>query len=96
MALFRTCRWIGATGAPWPAAWCPNLNKQKQPLYVAVNCGARKLNITGSGGTWKTWESPAESFERDLAVPPALIPSSAKAEASAAALAGATNQRQRC
>ena len=44
----------------------PTLNKQKQPLYVAVNCGARKLNITGSGGTWKTWESPAESFERDL------------------------------
>ena len=37
----------------------PTLNKQKQPLYVAVNCGARKLNITGSGGTWKTWESPA-------------------------------------
>ena len=44
----------------------PTLNKQKQPLYVAVNCGARKLNITGSGGTWKTWESPSESFERDL------------------------------
>ena len=44
----------------------PTLNKQKQPLYVAVNCGARKLNITGSGGTWKTWESPAESIERDL------------------------------
>ena len=44
----------------------PTLNKQKQPLYVAVNCGARKLNITGSGGTWKTWESPAEAFERDL------------------------------
>ena len=44
----------------------PTLNKQKQPLYVAVNCGARKLNITGSGGTWKTWESPAETFERDL------------------------------
>ena len=44
----------------------PTLNKQKQPLCVAVNCGARKLNITGSGGTWKTWESPSESFERDL------------------------------
>ena len=44
----------------------PTLNKEKQPLYVAVNCGARKLNITGSGGTWKTWESPAETFERDL------------------------------
>ena len=44
----------------------PTLNKQKQPLYVAVNCSARKLNITGSGGTWKTWESPAEAFERDL------------------------------
>ena len=44
----------------------PTLNKQKQPLYVAVNCGARKLNITGSGGTWKTWESPSEAFERDL------------------------------
>jgi len=44
----------------------PTLNKQKQPLYVAVNCGARKLNITGSGGTWKTWESPGEAFERDL------------------------------
>ena len=39
----------------------PTLNKQKQPLYVAVNCGARKLNITGSGagpsGVWwkRSW-----------------------------------------
>jgi LysM repeat protein len=44
----------------------PSINKDGQPLYVAVNCGARKLNVTGPAGAWKTWELPAQEFEKEL------------------------------
>ena len=44
----------------------PTLNAAGQPLYLAVNCGARKINVTGSDGSWKAWASPSRSFEKDL------------------------------
>ncbi|RCL54449.1 MAG: LysM peptidoglycan-binding domain-containing protein [Synechococcus sp. MED-G71] len=56
----------------------PSLNKEGQPLYVAVNCGARKLNVTGPAGAWKTWEAPSEDFERDLVKAACLDPDLAK------------------
>lgn len=56
----------------------PSLNKEGQPLYVAVNCGARKLNVTGPAGAWKSWETPAEEFERDLVKAVCLDPALGK------------------
>ena len=44
----------------------PTLNAEGQSLYLAVNCEARKINVTGADGGWKTWASPASGFEKDL------------------------------
>ena len=44
----------------------PSLNAEGQALYLAVNCDAGKLNVTGADGSWKTWSSPKSSFEKDL------------------------------
>ncbi|QNJ17732.1 LysM domain-containing protein [Synechococcus sp. A18-40] len=44
----------------------PSLNAKGQALYLAVNCDAGKLNVTGADGSWKTWASPKSRFEKDL------------------------------
>ena len=44
----------------------PSLNADGQALYLAVNCDAEKLNVTGADGSWKTWASPKRRFEKDL------------------------------
>ena len=44
----------------------PTLNADGQPLYIAVNCGARKINVTGANGSWKTWNDPQNGYEQDL------------------------------
>ena len=44
----------------------PTLNSDGQSLYVAVNCSAGKINVTGANGSWKTWSAPQKEFERDL------------------------------
>ena len=44
----------------------PTLNADGQPLYLAVNCGARKINVTGANGAWKSWSAPQKGYERDL------------------------------
>ncbi len=44
----------------------PTLNASGQAFYLAVNCGARKLNATTPAGQWKTWEDPKADFERKL------------------------------
>ena len=44
----------------------PTVNAQGQALYLAVNCSAKKINATGSDGSWKTWEAPKNRFEQDL------------------------------
>ncbi|MFM8260497.1 MAG: LysM peptidoglycan-binding domain-containing protein [Vulcanococcus sp.] len=44
----------------------PSLNSDGQPLYLAVNCTARRLNATGQSGTWKTWDAPQSDFEQQL------------------------------
>lgn len=44
----------------------PTLNAAGQPLYLAVNCGARKINVTGADGGWKAWASPKSRFEKKL------------------------------
>ena len=44
----------------------PSLNSDGQPLYLAINCSARRLNATGQSGTWKTWDMPQSEFEQQL------------------------------
>ncbi|MEB3320408.1 MAG: LysM peptidoglycan-binding domain-containing protein [Cyanobium sp.] len=44
----------------------PTVNGEGQALYVAVNCTARKINVTSQAGQWKTWESPGQDFEQRL------------------------------
>ena len=44
----------------------PTLNSDGQPLYLAINCTARRLNATGQSGTWKTWDAPQSDFEEQL------------------------------
>ena len=44
----------------------PTLNGEGKALYLAVNCPAGKLNVTGVDGSWKTWASPQSRFEEDL------------------------------
>jgi LysM repeat protein len=44
----------------------PSLNSDGQPLYLAVNCSARRLNATGQSGIWKTWDAPRSDFEEQL------------------------------
>jgi LysM repeat protein len=44
----------------------PSLNSDGQPLYLAINCSARRLNATGQSGTWKSWDAPQSDFEEQL------------------------------
>jgi hypothetical protein len=44
----------------------PSLNSDGQPLYLAINCSAKRLNATGQSGTWKTWDAPQSDFEHRL------------------------------
>ena len=44
----------------------PSLNGKGQPLYLAINCSARKLNTTNQSGQWKSWEAPQADFEEQL------------------------------
>jgi len=44
----------------------PSLNSDGQPLYLAINCNAKRLNATGQSGAWKTWDAPQSGFEQQL------------------------------
>ena len=44
----------------------PSLNSEGQPLYLAINCNAKRLNATGQSGSWKTWDAPQSDFEQQL------------------------------
>ena len=44
----------------------PSLNSDGQALYLAVNCTARKINVTSQAGQWRTWENPSKDFEHKL------------------------------
>lgn len=44
----------------------PTLNGEGKPVYLAVNCGARKLNATSQSGQWKSWDAPQSDFEKQL------------------------------
>ena len=44
----------------------PSLNSEGQPLYLAINCNAKRLNATGQSGAWKTWDAPQSDFEQQL------------------------------
>jgi LysM repeat protein len=44
----------------------PTLNSKGRPLYLAINCSARKLNTTSQAGQWKSWEPPQVEFEEQL------------------------------
>ena len=44
----------------------PALNSTGQPVFVAINCAAGKINATGEAGAWSTWEDPGSDFEEKL------------------------------
>ncbi|MCP9820451.1 LysM peptidoglycan-binding domain-containing protein [Synechococcus sp. Cruz-9H2] len=44
----------------------PALNSGGQPVFVAINCAARKINATGAAGAWKSWEDPTTDYEEQL------------------------------
>ena len=44
----------------------PTLNKQGKPIYIAINCTKRKLNVAIDKGRWKGWNNPVEEFEEKL------------------------------
>jgi LysM repeat protein len=44
----------------------PVLNAKGETLYLAINCGARKMNATSAAGDWRTWDDPQADFERKL------------------------------
>ena len=48
------------------AYFCGPLNGDGKPVYLAVNCGARKLNATSQSGQWKSWDAPQTDFEEQL------------------------------
>ena len=43
-----------------------SLNTENQPLYLAVNCPAKRLNQTGGDGQWMAWEAPTKTHQQDL------------------------------
>lgn len=44
----------------------PVMNAKGDTLYLAINCGARKLNATSVEGDWRTWDNPQADFEQKL------------------------------
>jgi hypothetical protein len=42
------------------------MNAKGDTLYLAINCGARKLNATSAAGDWRTWDNPQADFEQRL------------------------------
>ena len=43
-----------------------SMNSSGQPLYLAINCPARRMNKTSSNGEWSTWDVPDPGFEERL------------------------------
>lgn len=43
-----------------------SLNGSDQPLYLAINCPAQRINQTNGSGKWSAWESPDPGFEKQL------------------------------
>ncbi len=43
-----------------------SLNQSGQPLYLAINCPAQRINQTSGNGEWSTWELPDPDFEKQL------------------------------
>jgi len=44
----------------------PSLGSDGKPHYLAINCGARKLNATSQSGQWRSWGSPQNDYEQRL------------------------------
>ncbi len=44
----------------------PSLNKNNEPLFIALNCSRKKINTTKRNGEWRSWFSPKEEFEYQL------------------------------
>ena len=44
----------------------PGINEAGQPIYLAVNCGARKMNATTAEGNWQDWQDPSADFQQKL------------------------------
>ena len=43
-----------------------SLNSSEQPLFLAVNCPAQRINQTNTSGKWSTWEPADPGFEAQL------------------------------
>tara|TARA_Y100001968_G_C19063160_1_gene574733 strand:- start:190 stop:570 length:381 start_codon:yes stop_codon:yes gene_type:complete len=45
-------------------------NADSKPIYIAINCDKKVINVTNQRFEWKSWESPIKGFEftmiRDL------------------------------
>jgi len=44
----------------------PSLGSDGKPHYLAINCGARKLNATSQSGQWRSWGNPQNDYEQRL------------------------------
>ncbi|KGG11313.1 putative LysM domain [Prochlorococcus marinus str. LG] len=44
----------------------PAINKEGQPLFLAINCNSTKINWSGSNGKWNRWLTPKNDFEFSL------------------------------
>lgn len=42
------------------------LNKNGQPLFIAIKCPDQKINRTGANGNWRNWMAPRDDFEYKL------------------------------
>ncbi|MEB3270222.1 MAG: LysM peptidoglycan-binding domain-containing protein [Synechococcus sp.] len=67
---WRTYGPLQVNWAAWQAMGgsmvAPGLNAKGQPLYLAINCNARKINATTASGQWQAWEDPNTDYEQQL------------------------------
>ena len=38
-------------------------NSESNPIYIAINCDKKLINVTNQRLKWKSWESPIKGFE---------------------------------
>ena len=43
-----------------------SFNGEDKPVYLAVNCGTKRLNYTNQSTQWMSWKSPQTEYERLL------------------------------
>ena len=43
----------------------PALNYDNKPIYIALDCSSKSINVTGPNANWKGWIPPSQDFEFD-------------------------------